>query len=115
MTPLAFNDVIRLVDAVPIVDNDPGQWSPNAIVEILENYRERTGDFGYVYVRRLRGSLERTRARLSGNEVDIIRRASDGRPALVLLYVGEPGAPDAWHPTLVMPENAPGFIISPPE
>lgn len=115
VTPLAFNDVIRLVDAVPIVDNDPGQWSPNAIVEILENYRERTGDFGYVYVRRLRGSLERTRARLSGNEVDIIRRASDGRPALVLLYVGEPGAPDAWHPTLVMPENAPGFIISPPE
>ncbi|MGJ5200523.1 Z1 domain-containing protein [Bradyrhizobium sp. HKCCYLRH1030] len=115
VTAVPFQEVIDLVNAVPLVEDDPGLWNPDAVIEILNNYRQQNGDFGFVYVRKLDGDPSRTRARLSGNEVRIIRQASNNLPALVLLYVGDAARPEGWYPTLVMPTGSPNFIISPPD
>ncbi|MGL3210690.1 Z1 domain-containing protein [Bradyrhizobium sp. BR 1433] len=108
-----FNVTMELVSMVPLVDNDPGDWNPDAVAEILLKYREDAGEFGNIYVRRLNGNPDRSRARLSGNEVTLIRESANGTPTLVLLYRGDANAPDGWYPTLVMPENSPGFIFGP--
>jgi hypothetical protein len=113
ITEVAFTDVIELVNAVPLVEDDPGPWNPDAVVEILNNYQQQQGNFGSVYVRKLDGDPNRSRARLSGNEVDLIRRSGGNRPVLALLYVGEADRPEGWYPTLVMPPDSPNFIISP--
>ncbi|MCP3391530.1 hypothetical protein NLM27_22335 [Bradyrhizobium sp. CCGB12] len=113
LTPVPFDEVVALVNAVPLVEDEPGPWNPDAVIEILNSYRDRVGDFGFVYVRKLNGDPNRTRARLSGNEVDIIQRSSNECPALVLLYVGDPARPNGWYPTLVMPPNSPSFIYQP--
>jgi hypothetical protein len=114
-TPVSFDAVLELVNSVSIVENDTGLWDSDAIGEILEAYKKMRGEFGFVYVRQLEGSTDRTRARLAGPEVALIRDASNNLPALVLLYVGDADAPRGWHPTLVMPADSPNIIISPPE
>jgi hypothetical protein len=114
VTPVPFDRVLEIVEAVPVVDNDAGQWNSDAILQILQEYRRQHGDFGFVYVRKLDGALDRTRARLSGVEVTTIRNASNNMPTVVLLYTGDDANnPEGWHPTLVMPPNAPTMIVSP--
>jgi hypothetical protein len=115
ITPIAFEEMIDLVNLVPMVDDDPGPWNPEAVTEILNNYRQQNGDFGFVYVRQVAYNPARTRARLSGPEVRTIRQATNNLPALVLLYVGHPERPDGWYPTLVMPPDSPSFIYQPEE
>jgi hypothetical protein len=113
VTEVSFESLVELVNTVPLVQDDPGPWSADAVIEILNNYRQDRGDFGFVYVRQLDGDPNRSRARLSGNEVNLIRAASRSLPALALLYVGEAERPEGWYPTLVMPPDSPNFIISP--
>jgi hypothetical protein len=113
LTSVPFDVTMELVNMIPLVDNDPGDWNSDAVAEILLKYREDLGDFGNIYVRLLNGNPERSRARLSGPEVTTIRRGAGEAPTLVLLYQGDPERPMGWYPTLVMPANSPGFIFGP--
>jgi hypothetical protein len=104
----------ELVRAVRTADDDPGYWQEDVALALLSAYEEVTQNGSIVYVRQLQADAQqyRSRGRLSGPEVELIRAAAGAVPALVLLYQGDPDAPEAWYPTLVMPAGAPAMVFS---
>lgn len=107
--------VRSLVELLEPSEDDFGRWSVEAVLGLLTEFEDRYAGSAVVYVRRFETepSRERTRARLSGPEVAIIREASPELPALVLLHWQRPGEPELWFPTLVLPENMPTYIFGP--
>jgi hypothetical protein len=108
--------VIRqLVERLEPREDDPGRWSVEAVLALIAEYEELYAGSGTVYVRQFdqRPVAERTRARLSGPEIEIIRRASPNVPALAILYWEAADAPVLWYPTLVLPGDMPTFIFGP--
>ena len=82
---------------------------------LITEYESDYAGIGTVYVRRFEvmPSEDRTRARLSGPEIEVIRAASPNVPALVLLYWETPDEPELWYPTLVFPAEHPTYIFGP--
>jgi hypothetical protein len=116
LTRVPLDEILELIACAPVRQQDPGKWTPGVATAIIETYRDKyveRGSEGKVYVRELEGADDRERARLSGQEVSLIRRGADGVPALVLLWVGTAAEPHAWYPTLVMPSNSKAYIFPP--
>jgi hypothetical protein len=116
LTSVPLEEILELIALAPVQEEDPGKWTAGVATAIIETYREtyvERGSQGKVYVRELEGADDRERARLSGQEVNLIRRGADGVPALVLLWVGTAAEPDAWYPTLVMPADSKAYIFPP--
>lgn len=109
--PLASG--ISLVEAVAIAEDDLGIWDPDLIVGLINSYEDAVRDGIVVYVRSLDDAASvRTRGRLSGQEIELLRRKSRKAPSLALLYNGDPQAPQGWYPTIVMPAKSPAFVFS---
>jgi hypothetical protein len=116
LTSVPLDAILELIAAAPVREGDPGKWTPEVAAAIIETYREKfaeRGSMGHVYVRELEGADDRERARLSGQEVTLIRRGAAGVPALVLLRVGAAAEPEGWYPTLVMPADSKAYIFPP--
>jgi hypothetical protein len=115
-TAISLEMMFELIEAVPIVDGDPGRWSAGSISALVESFREQYQGNATVYVR---GLTERPppggwiRGRLSGPEIGLIRGAAPGVPVLALMYLDEPDRPSGWYPTLVLPPNTPAYILNP--
>jgi hypothetical protein len=115
-TRIPFSALLELVGRIPIRVGDPGRWDADVIRVVLESYGERYSDGAPVYVRRLDADPPVDgwlRGRLSGPEIEIIRDAAQGLPALTLMFLGEENAPRGWYPTLVLPEDGARYIINP--
>lgn len=108
---VSLEHCIKLVEAVATADDDT--WDKDMIAALFRSFEE-SEEGVLVYVRKLDPEADdaRTRGRLSGPEIDIIRAKSPKVPALALLYVREAAAPRAWFPTVVMPPKSPGFVFS---
>jgi hypothetical protein len=109
-------DVIRsLVEQLEPRPGDAGRWSSDAVLGLIDVHEEEYNGEGIVYVRAFdeEPDEDRTRSRLSGPEVEIIRQASPDVPALVLLYWEKPEEPILWYPTLVLPRNMPTYVFCP--
>ena len=106
---------ISIIERIPISEADLGTWRPEFMIAILESYRDQLNGGLPISVRGLAANADRmrTRGRLSGPEIDIIRAQAAGVPALALLYVGDVVRPIGIHPTLVMPANSPPFLFNP--
>lgn len=105
---------LDLVRTVVVGKDDPGIWQTDLIVALINSYEETVRDGMYVYVRTLDddASGARTRGRLSGPEIELLRRRSPGAPSLALLRNGDVAAPRGWYPTIVMPAGSPAFVFS---
>lgn len=116
-TRVPIDALLELVDLTPVRPDDRGRWDPDAVRAVIEYYREERGvEMGPVYVRGLRADEEgneRTRGRLGGQEIGIIRNDADGLPTLVLLHLGDSENPRGWYPTLLLPEEGATYIINP--
>jgi hypothetical protein len=104
-----------LVRGIPTPD-DGSLWNEDVVVALLTSYEGVRDNGCLVYVRKLDatqdGTVQRTRGRLAGREVDIIRDAAGKNPALALLYSGDLSAPQYWFPTLILPEDSPPYIFN---
>lgn len=110
-------DVAReLVSTLEPREDDPGRWSVDAVLGLLSSYEDAYADGVVVYARKFdrEPDEDRTRARLSGPEVQIVRQAAGAAPALALLYWDEATEPELWYPTLVVPRNMDTFVFCPP-
>jgi hypothetical protein len=116
-TLIPLDLIFELVAMLPVRDGDPGRWNPASISALMESFRDQYRGQGTVYVRGLQN--ERLpddgwlRGRLSGPEIQLIRNAAQGAPALALMYFGEVDRPRAWYPTLVLPPGTPTYIVNP--
>jgi hypothetical protein len=109
-------DVIRaLIEQLEARPEDAGRWSTDAVLGLIDVHQAKYNGEGTVYIRAFeqRPDEERTRGRLSGPEIEIIRLASPNAPALVLLYWETPEDPTCWYPTLVVPRDMPTYIFCP--
>jgi hypothetical protein len=109
-------DVIRsLVSQLESRPEDAGRWSTEAVLGLIEVHQNEYKGEGIVYVRAFdkEPDEERTRGRLSGPEIEIIRQASPNVPALVLLYWKTLEDPILWYPTLVLPRDMPTYVFCP--
>ncbi|MCJ2084302.1 Z1 domain-containing protein [Methylobacterium sp. J-090] len=115
-TPVPLDEAKALIEGVALEDEDPGLWQPEVILALLRTYEDRLAGQCQVYVRGLQDTVMPTdgwfRGRLSGPEIAMIRQSSPQVPALALMYRGDPLAPDAWYPTLVMPPGAPSYVFN---
>lgn len=109
---LTVAECVELVQNVSVAKDDI--WDRDVITALFKSYIDRDKQIGlFVYVRELDpNSADRTRGRLSGQEIDLLRKKNVGLPALALLHVGQLPLPAAWFPTVVMPANSPGFVFS---
>jgi hypothetical protein len=113
-TMVSLDAAMEMARTVAVAASDQGAWHSEIAVAMLRKHERSMPDGCVVYVRSLdetSASGGRTRARLSGQEVALIRRASGDMPALAFLHVGDPTAPDGWYPTLVMPPSAPTYVF----
>lgn len=101
----------EIVNAVAVAADDPGIWDSDMVLALIKSYQDALQGEMTVYVRQM-GDTDRTRARLSGPEIELLRKASSQAPSLALLHSGEAGAPQGWYPTIVMPEGSPAFVFS---
>jgi hypothetical protein len=109
-------DVIRsLVELLETRPEDAGRWSAEAVLGLIGVHQEGYNGEGVVYVRAFEQEPdeERTRGRLSGPEIQVIRQASPNVPALVLLYWESAEEPILWYPTLVLPQDMPTYVFCP--
>lgn len=106
--PSAF--IRRLIATVPVAPDDAGVWDADLVTALINSYLSAQNDELIVYVRLL-DDTDRTRARLSGPEIALLRERSPTKPSLALLYVGSWLQPEGWYPTLVMPKNCPAFVF----
>ena len=109
--------VTRIIANVAVEEDDPGLWQDEIAVALLSEFVAVQRDGCPVYVREVTGEPDRTkggwfRGRLSGPEIALLRAAAGGQPALALLYRGQADAPDAWYPTLVLPQDGPTYVFS---
>jgi hypothetical protein len=115
-TTIPLDLMLELIDLLPIVDGDPGNWRGGAISTLVDFFRDQYRGRATIYVR---GLIERPpqegwiRGRLGGPEITIIRAAAQATPALALMYTGQAERPLGWYPTLVLPPNTPAFILNP--
>lgn len=107
---LPIASIRRLIAAVPVATDDAGVWDRDLVTALVNSYLSGQDENLIVYVRRL-DDTDRTRARLSGLEIALLRERSPGRPSLALLYVGTWEQPLGWYPTLVMPKDSPAFVF----
>lgn len=113
-TLVPMDVALELVRTVAVADDDPGFWHPEIIAGMLRKHERRMPRGCVVYVRSLEMSSatgDRTRARLGGPEINLLRRASAGTPSLAFLSIGDPAAPVGWYPTLVMPPSTPAYVF----
>ncbi len=112
---VALDVAEALVRGVPTPD-DGSLWNEDVVVALLASYEDVRVNGCLVYVRELEGAqdgtAQRTRGRLAGPEVDIIRDAAGDSPAIALLYRGDRDAPEYWFPTLIMPRESPPFVFN---
>jgi hypothetical protein len=115
VTAIAVAQALRIVDLIPIPAGDDGDWNSDTIAALIESHADELNGQINVYVRELQAdaSPSRTRGRLSGPEITMIRQASGRVPAMALLYSGDPNAPQSWYPTLVMPADSATYIVNP--
>jgi hypothetical protein len=109
-------DLIRsLVGQLEANPEDAGRWSADAVLGLINVYEQQYQGQGVVYVRAFdqEPDVTRTRGRLSGPEIEIIRQASRNVPALALLFWEAPNDPVLWYPTLVVPANMPTYVFCP--
>ncbi|MCE9547916.1 MAG: hypothetical protein K8T25_20790 [Planctomycetia bacterium] len=113
-TRVALNVIRLLVTQLKSSPEDAGRWSAEAVLGLIDVYEEEYNGEGTVYVRAFdeEPNEERTRGRLSGPEIDIVRLASPNVPALVLLCWPSTD-PILWYPTLVVPRDMPTYIVCP--
>lgn len=113
---IALDMMLELIATVPVRDDDPGRWTTDDILALVEMYREEYADGATIYVRGLQNEpippQGWSRGRLGGADIRVIRAAAPAVPALALLHYGEADRPRAWYPTLVLPENAPAYVIN---
>jgi hypothetical protein len=106
-----ISKVSEIVNAVSVAADDPGIWDSDMVLALIRSYEGALQGEMTVYVRPLEDT-GRTRARLSGPEIKLLRSISNKAPALALLHSGEANAPQGWYPTIVMPEGSPAFVFS---
>lgn len=114
---VTLDRVLEIVKMLEPDEGDPGRWDTDAVAALLEvsraEYATATGCSVYVRAFESAPDPDRDRARLSGPEIDLIRRSANNLPALALLYWERDAAPDLWFPTLVLPRTWPTFVFSP--
>ena len=103
---------VQLLEAVVTAKEDT--WDANVIVALFKSFEAAERDGIFVYARQLNpnDSDARTRGRLAGPEIDILRAKSPDMPVLALLYIGDLSSPEAWFPTVVLPTTSPAFVFS---
>ena len=111
-TLVPMDTITRLLENVDVEVDDPGLWHEDLVTALLKFYLEEMPGGCYVYVRELTTDSSRTRGRLSGEEIAMLRATAGAAPAFVLLRYGDAASPEGWYPTLVMPSNSPAFIFS---
>ena len=107
-------EVIRsLIQHLEARPEDAGRWSNEAVLGLIDVHENEYNGEGIVYVRAFERAPddERTRGRLSGPEIELIRGASPNLPALVLLYWETPEDPILWYPTLVLSRDMPTYVF----
>jgi hypothetical protein len=112
---IPLEEIKKIVRLMQPVSEDLGRWSPGPILGLLALHADAYRDGGWVYVRPFDAEPDdvRTRARLSGPEVDLLRRTSPTAPALALMYWQREDAPVLWYPTLVLPRDMATYIYGP--
>jgi hypothetical protein len=112
-TEVSFDLANRLIESVPIAENDDGRWDTDAILALLVSTRQRFRDRMFVYARSFEpGEPGRRRVHgvLSGPEVEMARNR--GTFTLALMYAGAADQPSGWYPTLVLPPDMPPHWVS---
>jgi hypothetical protein len=116
-TRVPLEDLLEIVDLIPVQDADPGRWNSQNIRTLMESFREQYNGSASVYVRRLVEDAPPQegwiRGRLSGPEIQMIRTAAGAVPALALMYSGTADQPRGWYPTLVLPPGQATYILNP--
>lgn len=106
----------NIVTSVPIQEDDPGLWSDETVLALLDEYASDLDGHCMVYVRQLQAESPPDggwwRGRLGGPEIALLRTSSSNLPALALLHAGDPHSPTAWYPTLVMPSGSPTYVFT---
>jgi len=115
-TQIPLTIMMDLIATVPIRGDDPGRWTVDDILALVELYREDYAGNAIVYVRGLQDepipARGWSRGRLGGEDIRVVRAASPEVPALALLHYGGSANPRAWYPTLVLPEDSPAYVIN---
>jgi len=117
-TRVPLDELLDIVDLIPVQDGDPGRWNSENIRTLMESFREQYNGIASVYVRGLQEDAHPPpegwiRGRLSGEEIRIIRTAAGSVPALALMYSGAADQPQGWYPTLVLPPGQATYIVNP--
>lgn len=104
-----------MIETVPVQDGDDGRWSPGSVLALLGLFERELNGECRVYVRAFNRDEvveERTRGRLSGPEISIIRAPSPQTPTLVLIAIGDPNEPEGWFPELVLPSGIGQYVTN---
>jgi hypothetical protein len=114
-TAVPLSVVEELIEILPVRPDDPGRWSSGAVLALLSLFERELGDNCRIYARRFENdeiAEERSRGRLSGEEIREIRSASPNAPTLVLIAIGDPAAPQGWFPELVLPSGTGQYVTN---
>jgi Z1 domain len=115
-TAVRLEVVQQLIEMVPVEEGDGGRWSPGAVIALLGLFERELDGECRVYVRAFDRDEaveeDRTRGRLSGPEISIIRAPSPQAPTLVLIAIGDPNEPEGWFPELVLPSGVGQYVTN---
>jgi len=95
------------------VQKDDGDWSSDAIRQVLDATADRYGSKVYLYVRDFdRSSTSLSQGAISGAEQEMAR--TKHAPVLFMMRgaKGKPWAADIWYPTVVFPIDMPAVIFN---
>lgn len=114
-TRVPFDSVMDILSELPNDPDDGGRWNVEAVSSLLIQHKADYSGGVVVYCRAFdaKPDEERSRARLAGPEVAIVRAASPKAPALAFLYWEDSEAPETVFPTLVVPQDMQGFVFAP--
>jgi hypothetical protein len=104
-----------IIKIIPIREDDDGRWDTEAVLALLDATADRYGGVVSLYARAFEAGEDvnkrRPRGVLSGTEVAM----SEARRkfVLALTYTGDPAAPTAWYPTLIVPPDLPAHVFNP--
>jgi hypothetical protein len=117
LVPLAYDDLLKLVDEFPYdAKGESSSWLPAVLRRVLERQRERCQDRAYLFTRKTNRTLRVfATGALSGPELSELR-SKDG-PVFCAFRDDGKGieglrANEFWYPTLVLDKNMPSLVVN---
>lgn len=117
---ISLEEMIALIEQVPVRDDDPSDWDTQAIVQVLRTIGARYNNRAKLYVRDFeRSSRVLLTGGISGGEHDAARQLNV--PVLFLLHEAGRRAPGErnpwsgapfWYPTVVFPPSMPNQVFN---